>query len=182
MNRTEIQINRSTVVAFFLIVIILLGVVFIPKILENQSPQEITGEDIAVMAAERFFTVEYTGQTKWEDQLCEISTKGGCNVIRELLSPAFWPTFEQHQTVSKATALDAELVATREESLSGRTLYIYKIPIEISELWPGMESDPKYDPHPLVLQVDGEWKFDMMLTDDKLDQLYAELAEEGLNE
>lgn len=179
-TRFDIEINWKTIITVVAVIMAAAAVIIVPKLLETEEgPKEITAADIAVQAAERFFTLEYTGREKWAESICEISTDGGCRYNKEVLGPALFEIFERNQTVSKTTVSSVELIKVVEEDFTGRPLYLYKATIELSELWPGFNPDALTNPHLMIVEIEGEWKFDKLLNDVEIHRLYESLETEG---
>ena len=176
-TRFDIEINWKTIITVVAVIMAAAAVIIVPKLLETEEgPKEITAADIAVQAAERFFTVEYTGREKWAESICEISTDGGCSYIADTLGHALFKRFERNQTVSNATVTTVEFVIEIPEIFTEIPLYIYKTSVELDEMWPWF--DVIEDTHLVILENDGEWKFDKFLTDVEIQQLYRSLERE----
>ena len=186
----EIMISKKWVVAILVIIGLGAGVVWgVPKVLElsqaeasaqqSQSPtQEVQAgqadseaQKAAAAGAQAFYSVDYAqGQQAWLNQLCSVSTQTGCIVYQNVIAPNLWASFEQAQTVTTVEVtiqekVDEQVADTRGDAL----MQIWRLQIELSDPWP-MQETPQtvFSALALVIQEQGEWKFERFLTEEEL--------------
>ena len=120
----------------------------------------------------RRFTAWITqqGQQAWLNQLCSVSTQTGCIVYQNVIAPNLWASFEQAQTVTTVEVtiqekVDEQVADTRGDAL----MQIWRLQIELSDPWP-MQETPQtvFSALALVIQEQGEWKFERFLTEEEL--------------
>ena len=186
----EIMIPKKWVVILLIVIGLGAGVLWgVPKVLgrsqamsgapPTQAPaQEAqTGQDdsaaqkAATAGAQAFYTVDYQkGQQAWLDQLCSVSTQTGCIVYQNVIGPNLWSSLEQAQTATtvKVTVqekVDEQVAETRGDAL----MQVWRLQIELSDPWP-IQKEPQtvFSALALVIQEQGEWKFERFLTDEEL--------------
>lgn len=186
----EIMIPKKWVVIVLVLIGLGAGVLWgVPKVLgrsqafvstpSTQLPaqDEQTGQDdsaaqnAATAGAQAFYTVDYQkGQQAWLDQLCSVSTQTGCIVYQNVIGPNLWSSFEEAQTATtvKVTVqekVDEQVADTRGDAL----MQVWRLQIELSDPWP-IQKEPQtvFSALALVIQEQGEWKFERFLTDEEL--------------
>jgi hypothetical protein len=186
----EIMIPKKWVVIVLVLIGLGAGVLWgVPKVLgrnhanasvlSTQGPaQEAqTGQDdnaaqkAATAGAQAFYTVDYQkGQQAWLDQLCSVSTQTGCIVYQNVIGPNLWSSLEQAQTATtvKVTVqekVDEQVAETRGDA----PMQVWRLQIELSNPWP-IQKEPQtvFSALALVIQEQGEWKFERFLTDEEL--------------
>ena len=186
----EIMIPKKWVVVVLVIIGLGAGLLWgVPKVLgrsqanasapptqipaqEAQTGQEDSAAQKAATAgAQAFYTVDYEkGQQAWLDQLCSVSTQTGCIVYQNVIGPNLWSSFEQAQTATtvKVTVqdkVDEQIAETRDNA----PMQVWRLQIELSDPWP-MQKEPQtvFSALALVIQEQGEWKFERFLTEEEL--------------
>jgi hypothetical protein len=186
----EIMIPKKWVVAVLVIIGLGAGLLWgVPRVLgrsranasapptqvpaqEAQTGQEdIAAQKAATTGAQAFYTVDYEkGQQAWLDQLCSVSTQTGCIVYQNVIGPNLWSSFEQAQTATtvKVTVqdkVDEQIAETRDNA----PMQVWSLQIELSDPWP-MQKEPQtvFSALALVIQEQGEWKFERFLTEEEL--------------
>jgi hypothetical protein len=186
----EITIPKKWVVIVLVLIGLGAGVLWgVPKVLggnqanasvlSSQAPaqDEQIGEDdnaaqkAAIAGAQAFYSVDYQkGQQAWLDQLCSVSTQTGCIVYQNVIGPNLWSAFEQAQTATtvKVTVqekVDEQIAETRGDA----PMQVWRLQIELSNPCP-MQKEPQtvFSALALVIQEQGEWKFERFLTDEEL--------------
>ena len=186
----EIMVPKKWVVAVLVIIGLGAGVLWgIPKVLgrsqanasapPTQTPAEEaqTGQDdnaaqkAATAGAQAFYTVDYQkGQQVWLDQLCSVSTQAGCIVYQNVIGPNLWSGFEQAETATTVKVTVQEKVDEQIADTRGNApMQVWRLQIELSDPWP-MQNEPQtiFSALALVIQEQGEWKFERFLTEEEL--------------
>jgi hypothetical protein len=186
----EIMIPKKWVVAVLVIIGLGAGLLWgIPKVLgrspvvENvastQVPVQEAGSNqddgaaqkAAAVGAQAFYTVDYQkGQQAWLDQLCTVSTQTGCIVYQNVIGSNLWSGFEQAQTATTVKVTVQEKVDEQiAETRGGAPMQVWRMQIELSDPWP-MQKEPQtvFSALALVIEEDGEWKFERFLTEEEL--------------
>ncbi len=186
----EIMIPKKWVVILLIAIGLSAGVLWgVPKVLgrsqaltsapPTQAPaQEVqTGQDdtaaqkAATAGAQAFYTVDYQkGQQAWLDQLCSVSTQTGCIVYQNVIGPNLWTSLEQAQTATTVKVTVQEKVDEQVADTRGDApMQVWRLQIELSDPWP-MQKEPQtvFSALALVIQEQGEWKFERFLTDEEL--------------
>ena len=186
----EIMIPKKWVVIVLVLIGLGAGVLWgVPKVLgrsqantsaiPTQAPaqDEQTGQDdsaaqnAATAGGQAFYTVDFQkGQQAWLDQLCSVSTQTGCILYQNVISPKLWSSLAQAQnaTTVKVTVqekVDEQIAETR----GNAPMQVWRLQIELSDSWP-MQKEPQtvFSALALVIQEQGEWKFERFLTDEEL--------------
>ena len=186
----EIMIPKKWVVVGLVIIGLGAGLLWgVPKVLgrsqanasapPTQTPVEEaqTGKDdnaaqkAAISGAHAFYTVDYQkGQQVWLDQLCSVSTQAGCIVYQNVIGPNLWSGFEHAETATTVKVTVDEKVDEQIANTRGNApMQIWKLQIELSDPWP-MQNEPQtvFSALALVIQEQGEWKFERFLTEEEL--------------
>jgi hypothetical protein len=186
----EIMIPKKWVVILLVLIGLGAGVLWgVPKVLgRNQAnasapPTQVpaqkaqtrqddsAAQKAATTGAQAFYTVDYQkGQQAWLDQLCSVSTQTGCIVYQNVIGPNLWSSLEQAQTATtvKVTVqekVDEQVAETRGDA----PMQVWRLQIELSNPWP-IQKEPQtvFSALALVIQEQGEWKFERFLTDEEL--------------
>lgn len=186
----EIMIPKKWVVAVLGIIGLGAGLLWgVPKVLgrsqanASASPTQVptqeaqTGQEdsaaqkAATAGAQAFYTVDFEkGQQAWLDRLCSVSTQTGCIVYQNVISPNLWSSLEQAQTTTtvKVTVqdkVDEQIAETRGNAL----MQVWRLQIDLSGPWP-IQKEPQtvFSALALVIQEQGEWKFERFLTEEEL--------------
>ena len=138
---------------------------------EQIEQDDSAAQKAATAGAQAFYTVDYQkGQQAWLDQLCSVSTQTGCIVYQNVIGPNLWSSIEQAQTTTtvKVTVqekVDEQIADTRGDA----PMQVWRLQIELSNPWP-IQKEPQtvFSALALVIQEQGEWKFERFLTDDEL--------------
>ena len=186
----EIMIPKKWVVIILVLIGLGAGVLWgVPKVIgrsqaltgapPTQAPaqDEKTGQDdiaahkAATAGAQAFYTVDYEkGQQAWLDQLCSVSTQTGCIVYQNVIGPNLWSSFEQAQTATTVKVTVQEKVDEQiAETRGNAPMQVWRLQIELSDPWP-IQKEPQtvFSALALVIQEQGEWKFERFLTDEEL--------------
>jgi hypothetical protein len=110
------------------------------------------------------------GQQVWLDQLCSVCTQAGCIVYQNVIGPNLWTRFEQAETATTVKVTIQEKVDEQIAETRGNTpMQIWRLQIELSDPWP-MQNEPQtiFSALALVIQEQGEWKFERFLTEEEL--------------
>ena len=186
----EIMVPKKWVVAVLVIIGLGAGLLWgVPKVLgrspvvetitTTQAPIQEAGssqddgaaQKAATVGAQAFYTVDYQkGQQDWLDRLCSVSTQTGCIVYQNVIGPNLWSGFEQSQTktsvkVTVQEKVDEQIAETR----GNAPMQVWRLQIELSDSWP-MQKEPQtvFSALALVIEEDGEWKFERFLTEEEL--------------
>ena len=186
----EIMIPKKWVVVVLVIIGLGAGLLWgVPKVLgrsrvnasapptqvparEAQTGQEDSAaQKAATVGAQAFYTVDFEkGQQAWLDQLCSVSTQTGCIVYQNVIGPNLWSSLEQAQTTTtvKVTVqekVDEQIADTRGDA----PMQVWRLQIELSNPWP-IQKEPQtvFSALALVIQEQGEWKFERFLTEEEL--------------
>jgi hypothetical protein len=186
----EIMVPKKWVVAILVIIGLGAGLLWgVPKVLGRSPVVENVGSTLtpfqeagssqddnsarkaAGVGAQAFYTVDYQkGQQDWLDRLCSVSTQTGCIVYQNVIGPNLWSGFEQAQTkttvkVTVQEKFDEQIAETR----GNAPMQIWRLQIELSDPWP-MQKEPQtvFSALALVIEEDGEWKFERFLTEEEL--------------
>ena len=149
------------------------------SVLSTQAPaqDEQIGQDdsaaqkAATAGAQAFYTVDYQkGQQAWLDQLCSVSTQTGCIVYQNVIGPNLWSSLEQAQTATTVKVTVQEKVDEQVADTRGDApMQVWRLQIELSNPWPiQKEHQTVFSALALVIQEQGEWKFERFLTDEEL--------------
>lgn len=139
---------------------------------EAQTGQDDSvAQKAATAGAQAFYTVDFhKGQQAWLDQLCSVSTQTGCIVYQNVIGPNLWSSFEQAQTATTAKVtvqdkVDEQIAETR----GNAPMQVWRLQIELSDPWP-MQKEPQtvFSALALVIQEQGEWRFERFLTEEEL--------------
>ena len=138
---------------------------------EQIGQDDSAAQKAATAGAQAFYTVDYQkGQQAWLDQLCSVSTQTGCIVYQKVIGPNLWSSLEQAQTATtvKVTVqekVDEQVAYTRGDA----PMQVWRLQIELSNPWP-MQKEPQtvFSALALVIQEQGEWKFERFLTEEEL--------------
>ena len=138
---------------------------------EQIGQDDSAAQKAATAGAQAFYTVDYQkGQQAWLDQLCSMSTQTGCIVYQNVIGPNLWSNLEQAQTATtvKVTVqekVDEQVAETRGDA----PMQVWRLQIELSNPWP-IQKEPQtvFSALALVIQEEGEWKFERFLTDEEL--------------
>jgi hypothetical protein len=186
----EIMISKKWVVVVLVVIGLGAGLLWgVPKVLgrsqvsASASPTQEpawdaqAGQDdgaaqkAAVAGAQAFYTVDAEqGQQEWLDRLCSVSTQAGCIVYQNVIGPSLWAGFEPAQTTTTVEVTVQEKVDEQISSTRGDApMQVWRLQIELSAPWP-MQETPQtvFSALALVIQEQGEWKFERFLTEDEL--------------
>ncbi len=186
----EIMVPKKWLVAILVIIGLGAGALWgIPKVPgrsqanastpPTQTPAEEaqTGQDdnaaqkAATAGALAFYTVDYQkGQQAWLDQLCYVSTQTGCIVYQNVIGPNLWSDFEQAETTTAVKVTVQDKVNEQIANTRGNApMQVWRLQIELSDPWP-MQNEPQtvFSALALVIQEQGEWKFERFLTEEEL--------------
>lgn len=186
----EIMISKKWVVVVLVVIGLGAGLLWgVPKVLgrsqaeasasptQEPAQETQTGQDdgaaqkAAVAGAQAFYTVDAEhGQQDWLDRLCSVSTQTGCVVYQNVIGPSLWVSFEPAQTTTTVEVTVQEKVDEQISSTRGDApMQIWRLQIELSAPWP-MQETPQtiFSALALVIQEQGEWKFERFLTEDEL--------------
>lgn len=139
---------------------------------DEQTPQDDSAAQKAATAgAQAFYTVDYQkGQQAWLDQLCSVSTQTGCIVYQNVIGPNLWSSLEQAQTATTVKVTVQEKIIEQVADTRGDApMQVWRLQIELSDPWP-IQKEPQtvFSALGLVIQEQGEWKFERFLTDEEL--------------
>jgi hypothetical protein len=140
----------------------------------STADQDAAAQKAATAGAQAFYTVDYQkGQQAWLDHLCSVSTQTGCIVYQNVIGPNLWSGLEQAQmaTTVKVTVqekVDEQIAETR----GNAPMQVWRLQIELSDPWPMQkEQQTVFSALALVIQEQGEWKFERFLTEEELSAL-----------
>ena len=186
----EIMIPKKWVVVVLVIIGLGAGLLWgVPKVLGRSQPnasapptqvpaqeaqtgqEDSAAQKAATAGAQAFYTIDYEkGQQVWLDQLCSVSTQTGCIVYQNVIGPNLWSSFEQAQTATTVKVTIQEKVDEQiAETRGNAPMQVWRLQIELSDTWP-MQNEPQlvFSALALVIQEQGEWKFERFLTEEEL--------------
>ncbi|NPV75161.1 MAG: hypothetical protein HPY59_02180 [Anaerolineae bacterium] len=142
-----------------------------PSLDEQTGQDDIAAQKAATAGAQAFYTVDYQKeQQAWLDQLCSVSTQTGCIAYQNVIGPNLWSSFEQAQTATTVKVTTQEKVDEQVADTRGDApMQVWRLQIELSAPWP-IQKEPQtvFSALALVIQEQGEWKFERFLTDEEL--------------
>lgn len=138
---------------------------------EQEGAEDAAAREAALAGARAFYTVDYsTGQQKWLDQLCSVSTRAGCIVYQNVIVPNLWSQLDAGKVVTTVEVsiqekVQEQIASTRDNA----PMQIWRLNIQLSSPWP-VQQEPitEFPALALVIKENETWKFERFLTEEEI--------------
>jgi hypothetical protein len=163
MRHKEFVILPKHIITGLLVFILvaLMGYTLIPQtitMLTTPRPAELAAREGAAV----FLSTDVQkGQTAWEDSVCKVASKQGCEVLRKSFSPMLWPAVDNSKTRQTCQSVGAKLTKDQPAAENSNHIQVWQIELECKDLT--KDQTNKGQVFVAVSETQGDWKFERVM-------------------
>jgi hypothetical protein len=163
MRQKEFVILPKHIIIGLLVFILvaLIGYTLIPQtitMLTTPRPAELAARE----GAAAFLSTDIQkGQTFWEDSVCKVASKQGCEVLRKSFSPMLWPAVEKSKTRQACQSTNSKLTKDQPAMENSNHAQVWQIELECKDL--NNDQTNKGQVFVVVSEAQGDWKFERVM-------------------